>query len=468
MILKDMFRFVVHNMKKNKSRVFMTVLATAMGCAFLIVLASVGFGLHKSIIDQVTSGRLLTEISLYDKMVDDQWHQLTDEDIEWISTLDNVKTVTKRQSVGQWPVYYIDNYFGESRTVVVHWPSELEAGLTLHEGRLPEKDNEVVVGYHFRNILREANPVTETTDEEVDNNTDEHNESEPIYEGDYDDVSQTPAYDGELLNETIQMEVRQMVDGEEQTKLIELTIVGFTEPPTREWFQDQSVYISEQVLADIEAFTGTPKGAYIHDERDLDYMENIDLSQTTYDEVKVYVNSVENVSTVAQALRDEGYWNHSIVDEMKEIDVIFNIMKIGLIFVGTIAVLIASIGIYNTMTMAVTERYQDIGIMKAIGANPKTIKRIFLIESAFIGLMGTLIGAVIAYGISFIVNIAIPLILEMFLDQSPPEGFMFSYIPVSLTLIAATISVGVALLSGWLPARKATQVDVLNALRRDV
>lgn len=72
-----------------------------------------------------------------------------------------------------------------------------------------------------------------------------------------------------------------------------------------------------------------------------------------------------------------GYSTYSAQNELKQINVIFLIIKIGLITVGTVAVLIASIGIFNTMTMAVTERAQDIGIMKAIGAHPGVIKKSF-------------------------------------------------------------------------------------------
>ena len=72
-------------------------------------------------------------------------------------------------------------------------------------------------------------------------------------------------------------------------------------------------------------------------------------------------------------------------------------LRAGLIFVGTIAILIASIGIFNTMTMAVTERTREIGVMKAIGADPKLIQRLFLMESAWIGIVGTVLAIAISY-----------------------------------------------------------------------
>lgn len=74
------------------------------------------------------------------------------------------------------------------------------------------------------------------------------------------------------------------------------------------------------------------------------------------------------------------------------------------------------------MTMAVTERAPDIGIMKAIGANPKTIKRIFLLESSYIGLIGAAIGTLVAYVISFIVNFGLPLIIKQAFGEEPPEA----------------------------------------------
>ena len=144
--------------------------------------------------------------------------------------------------------------------------------------------------------------------------------------------------------------------------------------------------------------------------------------------------------------------------------------KAGLVFVGTIAILIASIGIFNTMTMAVTERTREIGVMKAIGASPKLIQRLFLMESAWIGIVGTIIAVVLSYGVSFIANMVLPIIVSSALGEEEIANLdiTFSIIPWQLVVIASAISITVAMISGWRPARKATKIDVIQALRQEL
>ena len=121
------------------------------------------------------------------------------------------------------------------------------------------------------------------------------------------------------------------------------------------------------------------------------------------------------------------------------------------------------------MTMAVTERTREIGVMKAIGASPKLIQRLFVMESAYIGVIGTVIAVIISYIVSFAANYAIPKILYMATNEKEflTTEIQFSAIPWQLVVIAAAISIGVAILSGWRPARKATKIDVIQALRQD-
>ncbi|WP_347709276.1 FtsX-like permease family protein [Bacillus sp. FJAT-47783] len=195
---------------------------------------------------------------------------------------------------------------------------------------------------------------------------------------------------------------------------------------------------------------------------------NEEMGEVYSEEVNVYASNLEHVKPLLEELKDKGYHVYSVTEQLDSMNVFFLVFKIGLIFIGTVAVLIASIGIFNTMTMAVTERTQEIGIMKAIGAQPNVIRRIFLMESAWIGVVGAMLGVVISYGISGISNWIIPMVLNSVTDSEGPEGFIFSYIPLSLVLIAFGISVGVAIISGLRPAFKATNIPVLSALRKEI
>lgn len=449
MKFQDQIRFVRQNMQKNKTRLFMTVLATAMGCTFLIVLASVGFGLQQSMVDTIVGDRLVTAVDIYSKNAEEfKDTNIYDEDIAMFRELADVKAVTYRNYVGQWLNPKVDGQeVGGDRTIQVDFDAEKRAGFDLSAGKMPEADNEIVIGYHIREQLDEQGAPSG-----------------------YADAS-------EWLNKTMTLEVTYYAAGKKLTEPMEAVIVGVTEKPTKEWNRDKTIYLGVNTLEKIEGITGTRNGELPYFEVENPTAEQIDAAlanlpkpseQRSYSEVQVVANHAEKVKELVEALRDKGFYTHSIVDELKQVNLMFAIMKIGLIFVGTIAVLIASIGIFNTMTMAVTERAQDIGIMKAIGAHPSVIRKLFLLESAMIGLLGAVFGTVVAYGVSVAVNAGLPVVIKRFMEEEVPSGFLFSVIPPYLTALACGISLGVAMLSGYRPALRATRIDVLSALRRDV
>lgn len=448
MKLRDQFQFVQQNMKKNRTRLFMTILATAMSVTFLIVLASVGFGLHKSIVKETMERRIVTEIEVHGKQEDGGYRQLTDEDVKAFEKIEDVKAVTRQKRLAQTPKYEIGNHQIAAETVVAHMPSETKAGLELSEGRLPKTESEVIIGYHFAKDLtpKDADP-------------------ENVYD-EKGQVKEEFRYKESLIGKSITMNITKYDGEKEINSPIEVTVVGIRKKPTKEWFYDNSVFVSEGILKEIENLTGTSRGM-LQDPNNRD-APLPDIKMNQYDQVKVYAKNLESVKAISETLEDDQYGVYSVVNELKEVNIMFTIVKAGLIFIGTIAVLIASIGIYNTMTMAVTERAPDIGIMKAIGANPKTIKQIFLLESSYIGLVGAAIGTAVAYLISFIVNFALPMIIEQAFGEKPPEGLMFSYIPLSLPVISFIICYIVTILSGMRPAKRATKIDVLQALRREL
>jgi acetoin utilization transport system permease protein len=447
MKLKDQFQFVRQNMKKNRTRLFMTILATAMSVAFLIVLASVGFGLHKSIVKETLERRIVTEIEVPGKEDENGgYKQLNDEDISYFEKIKDVKAVTRRKNLQDY-LFVTGNHEVFAQAVVAHMPSETKAGLELSKGRLPKGENEVVVGFHFVEELRPKDAKDDLYDESGQ-------------------IKDEYRYKEDLIGQKVTMNIIKMEEGEEVKEPLEVTVVGIRKQPTKEWIYDNIVFVSDGVLKQVEDFTGTPRGI-LKDSNNPD-VEVPNITADQYDQVKVYAKDMESVKDITNELEANNYPSYSVINELKDVNMMFTIVKAGLIFIGTIAILIASIGIYNTMTMAVTERAPDIGIMKAIGANPRTIKKIFLLESSYIGLIGATMGTLVAYGISFIVNFGLPLIIKQAFGEEPPDDLIFSHIPITLPIISFLICYIVTILSGLRPAQRATKVDVLQAMRREV
>lgn len=408
----------------------MTILATTMGCAFLIVLASVGFGIHKSITDQFLSQQIITEINIHGK----EDSRVTDSDIEKIKGMNDVKAVVKRDYVEAAIEASLDDRTSYNTMTITDMEEELKANLKLEKGEIPKSKNEIIVGYDFAKQL-----LTKKEQEDVEKAAEQPDEQ----------VKEPKGYEGDLIGKTVNIKLTETDDKGEvkNEKKYDLKIVGIGKAPSRDWVIDNQIYVSDHFKEEFKSFINE---------------ENSSIS--------AYASNFEKVASVTQALKDQKYQVYSVTEELDQVNLFFNVFKAGLIFVGTVAVLIASIGIFNTMTMAVTERTQEIGIMKALGAEPGTIRKMFLMESAYIGILGSIIGIVISYAISWISNLALPIILASATgaeDMGSVE-FTFSYIPLSLVVIASVISIGVAMVSGVRPAIKATNINVLAALRREL
>ncbi len=439
MLFKDQLDFVTQHIKKNKLRVFMTVLAATMGCAFLIVLASVGFGLQDSLRNEILSNEKVTKIQVFGN------EQLSNDQIHEIKDIEHVETVLETITVNASAHSFFEGRDTNSNLYVANMQDFEQVNNKLAEGKYPTKPNEIIVGYHFaqtllndaeRNIIEEKNKKAEA-------------------EGTYYDGKEE-GYKESLIGKEIELSLVPNMGTTEETEKMRYTIVGVMKKPSYDWMINNSVYMGiEQKSVLVTNMAAT-----------FDIKED----EMFYSEFNIFADSLENVKPILDKLKDKGYSVYSVTEQLDQMNVFFLVLKIGLIFVGTIAVLIASIGIFNTMTMAVTERTREIGVLKAIGASPKLIQRLFLMESTFIGIVGTLIAVAMSYVISFVANAVLPLILQAATGE---DGFSrneitFSLIPWQLVLIASAISIGVAMISGYRPARKATKIDVIQALRQEL
>lgn len=316
---------------------------------------------------------------------------------------------------------------------------EKKVDFPLEEGRLPEKANEVVVGANFVELLHEV-----TRDQD-------------------DNIVVNKQYTKPVIGTEISLHLKDREEDEMIGNDMPLKIVGIKKAPAREWEKDQTVYGDASLKAVMEKELEPLIAKQPANEQELM------RKNAFYTSYHAHAETVEKVPALKEMLQKEGYMTYSVLDNLSELQTFFLVLKIGVVFVGTIAVFIASIGIFNTMTMAVTERTPEIGQMKALGASPRLVRRLFLMESAAIGMIGTAVAVAISYIISIGINFALPFILKIALseDGSALERFQyeFSYIPWELVVIASVISFFVALLSGWRPAKKATNIQIIDALR---
>lgn len=186
--------------------------------------------------------------------------------------------------------------------------------------------------------------------------------------------------------------------------------------------------------------------------------------QTTgYSAVTVRVEPPGQVMAVKQELESRGLRTFALMDQFEEMKTGFLIMDMFLLAVGMIGITVASLGIVNTMVMSILERYREIGIMKAVGATDGDVQRIFLFESAMIGLLGGLFGLVLARAVSLVIN---EILNGLAAREGVPRVDYFSF-PLWLYVAAVVFSILISLVAGIYPTLRAARVDPVVALRHD-
>jgi ABC-type antimicrobial peptide transport system permease subunit len=183
-----------------------------------------------------------------------------------------------------------------------------------------------------------------------------------------------------------------------------------------------------------------------------------------YDSAVVRVTDPVQLTEVRQKISDAGFGSFSIVDELDQIRTVFLIIDSVLGLLGGISLLVASFGIANTMIMSILERTREIGIMKAIGAEDREIKLIFFVEAAVIGVVGGVVGVLLAWGIDTLAN---HLAYRFVLKPQGASFIDFFELPVYLWLGAILFALVISILAALYPASRAARIDPVRALRHD-
>ena len=179
---------------------------------------------------------------------------------------------------------------------------------------------------------------------------------------------------------------------------------------------------------------------------------------TGYDEAVVKVKDMKDVERVQQAIKDMGFQASSLTEYLNSMQEQSRMLQMVLGAIGAISLIVAAIGIANTMVMAIYERTKEIGVMKVIGASVRDIRMLFLTEASFIGFMGGIAGIIISFAVSKIINVVA---LNM------GQTYNISVIPWYLAVAAVLFATLMGTAAGFMPAVRATKLSALAAIKTE-
>jgi len=194
------------------------------------------------------------------------------------------------------------------------------------------------------------------------------------------------------------------------------------------------------------------------------YVPLIDLRTMGIDnfsQVKVTVDSDSKLSKVRDSIENYGYNTSSVSDTVSQINSLFASARVMLGMLGLIALLVASLGMFNTLTISLLERTHEVGLMKAMGMRSSEVKDLFLAESMILGSSGGFLGLLAGYLFAKFIELLVS-------GYAIFKGVGFVSI-VSIPILFAFVIILLSFIVGWLtgiyPAKRSTKISALNALR---
>ncbi|MFA4941007.1 MAG: ABC transporter permease [Patescibacteria group bacterium] len=397
----DLFLLSTRMFKTRPLRTFLTILGVSVGIGTVLFLVSLGYGLQNAILSRITTADSLLSLDVAPGATD--LITLSDEDIETIKQIPEVEEVS--------PVIHfsgqlmVDNIIGDGFIQAVD-PSYFRlSGTSVKYGKTIENDNqgEIVVssaGAKLFNLEPEQIIGKEAF--------------LTLF------IPVTTIDDSDSSGEEVTISKR-----EEQYK-----IVGVIDDETLNY-----VFIPRKMISD--------------------------LAITNYDQLKVKVSASEYMVGVRDKIINSGFLVSSLSDTIDQANKIFSVVQLILSLFGLVALVVSAIGMFNTMTIALLERINEIGIMRAIGVTRRDIKILFLMESVIMGFMGGVGGVLVGFFASEIANIGVNILAKTFGGQA----IDLFYNPPWFIAVIIVFSTLIGFMTGIYPSNKAGKLNPLTALR---
>lgn len=180
-----------------------------------------------------------------------------------------------------------------------------------------------------------------------------------------------------------------------------------------------------------------------------------------FSSVRVVLADESELAAVREKIGVMGFATTSVVDTINQIETLFDNIRVFLTLLGMIALFVASLGVFNTLTVSLLERTKEVGLLKSMGMNSTEVKELFLTEGLLLALTGCFAGIFIG----FVSGKLLSLVLTIMILPNEFGWFDISYIPFSLVLLVIALSVIVGLITGIYPAKRAKRISALDAMR---
>lgn len=431
----DLLTLIWSNLARRKGRVALTTIGVIIGTAAVVLLVSLGVGLQQNAESQLGGIGDLTRITVYPGFSEGvpvaigpgagdagQALPLNQAAIDTIAAIPGVTAVIPQDYFQSWAIIRTGRLEGGGSIIGVGAEDLGQLGVEASQGELNLTRGTVIVGSQVANNFYDPRPRP-------------GQETPP-----------PPDLYGQTLNFEL---VKFAEDGTEIRKKTRAKVVGVLEEIKDE--PDWSLYMP---MSDLDGYNAWVTG------------QRIDRDKNGYNTVIVKVGNVDQVLDVADQITALGYQAWSPQSFVEGISSFYLVLQVAFGSMGAIALLVAAIGIANTMTMAILERTREIGLMKAVGANNRHVLAIFLGEAAGIGFLGGLGGVVISWGLGQILNV---LVLSYMAGQAvetgglPPTAAVVT--PLWLPLTALIFATLMGLFSGLYPALSAATLAPMTALK---
>ncbi|MBR6537517.1 MAG: ABC transporter permease [Lachnospiraceae bacterium] len=437
MRISDLLKLAFRNLMRRKARTALTIIGVVIGTISIVVMVSIGIGVNQSFDEMIMQSGSMTMIrvqkygAVYDEegnYVDSKEQVLDDSTVELIRGIPHVKAVSP--VISQYASLYSGKY---------------ESGVTLYA-----MDCESFEAFEFPPLQYGSYPTKEHPATIV--LSPESMEYFYCFSGNnYQEKSIDPLTEEVIL----QFHNYQTHQRKKEFKL-EFTDVAMMEQ-TDNWEYSYNIYMDIDYFRQIwKQYSNT---LTLEDrKRAISAIEN-------YEEIKINVDNIDNVEQVREEIEALGYAAYSEMQYLEPLKETSNMLQMVLGAIGSIAMMVSAINIANTMVMSIYERTKEIGVMKVLGCLVRDIKRQFLLEAGLIGLLGGIIGILISYVLSFLINKYGAGIMGSLVGTGTAGEL--SVIPFWLPFAAAAFGMLVGLLSGYFPARRATRIRAIEAMRTE-